>query len=73
MKPGKAHAAIITGSLILACLSLSDLLWAASPSTGASSQRRPLRHQPMTQKIRQWRSIYGTAETRRRRMQVATN
>ena len=34
MKPGKAHAAIITGSLILACLSLSDLLWAASPSTG---------------------------------------
>jgi hypothetical protein len=34
MKHGKAHAAIITGSLIVTCLSLFDLPWAASPSTG---------------------------------------
>lgn len=32
MKLGKANAAIITGSLIVTWLSLSDLLWAASPS-----------------------------------------
>lgn len=33
MNPGRVHSAIATGSLILACLSLSDLLWAAPPST----------------------------------------
>jgi hypothetical protein len=33
MKLGKVNAAIITGSLIVTWLSLSDLLWAASPST----------------------------------------
>jgi len=32
MKLGKVNAAIITGSLIVTWLSLSDLLWAASPS-----------------------------------------
>jgi hypothetical protein len=34
MNPGKSHAAIITGTLMFAFLSLSDLPWAASPSTG---------------------------------------
>ena len=34
MNPGKAHAAILTGSLMFACLSLSDSPWAASPSAG---------------------------------------
>lgn len=33
MKLGKSNAAIITGYLIVTCLSLSDLVWAASIST----------------------------------------
>jgi len=35
MKPGNAHAAIITGLLIVTCLPLSDLLWTASTSAAA--------------------------------------
>ncbi len=53
MKPGEVPSAIITGLVMhLGFSSLSVFFGQHHHRLRASNQRRPLRHQPMTEKIR---------------------